>query len=185
MALFIPVEGPIECVQRINTEYKFDVPTKVFPRWCTIDLVAGKSGKTYSYDVIVEDNPLEVIPRPNWRASLVAHPLLITKYGAYLSGNVVIVPRSNNVHYTLEDFLDIYTGVIVLEDSSNLELVTSNIASTEETKDIINRAKRTLELPNCPAGFSMFELRDLCKKRGLACRGTKKMLCERLLEVVL
>lgn len=184
MALFIPVVGAIERVNKLYVGYKFNVSTKVFPRWCTIDLVVGKSGRTYSYDVVVEDVLPEDVPRPNWRASLIAHPLLINKYGAYLSGNVIIVPRSIHVHYCIEDYEDIYSGVVVLEDSSNLKLVTSNIAAAEETEDVLKRVKRTLEHMGCPTGFTVPELRDLCKRRGLPYRGTKKMICERLLEIM-
>lgn len=184
MALFIPVVGPVERVSKLYVGYKFNVPTKVFPRWCTIDLVVGESGRTYSYDVVVEDVLPQDIPRPNWRASLIAHPLLINKYNAYLSGNVMIIPRSNSIHYTIEDYEDIYSGVAILDDTSNLKLVMANIGAAEETEDILKRVKYTLEYQNCPSGFTVTELKNLCKMRGLPSRGTKIMVCERLLQVM-
>lgn len=178
MALFIPVEGDVEVISRTQIAKKVNSYVSLYPRQMKLDSVKGKSGRVYFFDMYVDEEGLVNGSLSNWRASLLANPLKPN----FILGNAVIVPYSDKMKYTEADFSDIYYGVCVEDDESNVELVEENIKSRKRRKETIAKVELTLNEPRLHKGYSSEELRALCRELGLQISGTKNALCERILE---
>lgn len=178
MAVFIPVDGNVEVIHRTQIAKKIDSYISIYPRQMKLDSVKGKSGRVYFFDIYVDDEGFMNGSLSNWRASLIANPLKPN----FIVGNAVLVPYNDKMKYTESDFADIYYGVCVEEDESNVKLVEENINSRKRRKETIARIELTLVEPRLCEGYSAEELRTMCREQGIPVSGVKKELCKSLLE---
>lgn len=205
MALYTTAGSPDVRVVTKDVGQELNCIVELWPYPYQLDHIRGSNGKTYRFQIYVDEcGLLKQLPL-NEVATYLAHPLNLVR-GRVVVGDALIVPWQKKVNYTLEDYEAMRDGVWINDEESNLDLVEANSAgpdatfrfSSKETKTKLKekekqdrpkvklslaRLQSTLnETPNA-ATYNKQDLRVFCSKAQLSVYGTKRELAESLLSV--
>ena len=129
MAILIGTDGVAKIISKDITnipEVNWNVER--WPYQYMINEIMGSNGKKYKYDIYADETGLMKGLNTNYTASYVSHPHAGLRF-PFLVGPCILVPISESVEYTMDDFIAIRDGTNVNEDETNEELVDFNSKS--------------------------------------------------------
>lgn len=128
MALLVCTNGTARVLTRDNIHKQVAWKVEMWPYDRMLDKVVSSNGKTYRYNIYVDEEGLLKQLPVNHLASIMAHPLCYS-YGFIISGEAIIEPYEQGVHYTLDDFEAIKGGVVADGDDDDGETLADRNAT--------------------------------------------------------
>ncbi len=122
MALLILVNGEAKVINKNVLEAKeVTWGLETWPYSMQLDKIIGSNGKTYRFNIYVDEDGCNKCLRDNILASYFAHPLadLYFRSSTNVIGPAIILPYDKKVSYGMNDFKAIYDGVVADYDSES------------------------------------------------------------------